>query len=350
MADEGGSDINWKELCVDKSIDVVLVPLGLFAALWLQGVVDDRKEREDYKLLLKDFQAEIDTNRSKAKAIEDDLGPIAEIDAENVLGPLQTRFAEFRESTDDAVKTLSCIDIIIDHTAAAAGKPGGPGDEPAPQPTDPAAAPEAAPEVAPAAAPEAAPEAAPAAAPEAAPAAAPEAAPAGADEAVTKCLAFLDEVEKKPEHKFKPIDLAPLYRYEVWQVYLASGIKLFKDPEAKKVGLKLGEVYSAAKEVEKRVEDIEKVFNDSFMEKQGQIAGLSEELEDLLGDFSDIDALKQAQPRLQDVTQEILEAKYSIRNVEEVVRAKSERLKVYVAEMNKSFDGLKAELEKEAAR
>ena len=47
MADEGGGDINWKELLVDKSIDVVLVPLGLFAALWFQGWVDDRKEKED---------------------------------------------------------------------------------------------------------------------------------------------------------------------------------------------------------------------------------------------------------------------------------------------------------------
>ncbi|MFO0749428.1 MAG: hypothetical protein U1F43_27735 [Myxococcota bacterium] len=45
--DKGGG-ISWKELLIDKGIDVVIIPIGLFAALWFQGWVDERKERSDY--------------------------------------------------------------------------------------------------------------------------------------------------------------------------------------------------------------------------------------------------------------------------------------------------------------
>lgn len=41
VADKEG--ISWRELLTDKAIDVVLIPLGLFAALWFQGWVDDRQ-------------------------------------------------------------------------------------------------------------------------------------------------------------------------------------------------------------------------------------------------------------------------------------------------------------------
>ncbi len=378
MADEGGSDINWKELSVDKSIDVILVPLGLFAALWMQKWVDDRKEKADYKELLGNFVTEIDTNRTKAKAIEDDLGPITDLDEEKVLGPLQSRFTDFTTSANDAVKVLGCLDIMIEHAlAGAATKPSGPqqeappqpavaGDEgeddeeeapPAAAPTDPAAA--AAPPAAPAdpaaaPAPGAAPAVDPAAAaPAAAPVVDPAAAPAvasGGEKELAECTAFLDELGKKPDTKFVPIDLAPLYRYEVWQTYLASGIKVFKDKEAKVLGLKLGEVYSAAREVEKRVEDIEKVFNDSFMDAKGKIDSLGAEMEDLLGDFDDPDDLREAQPRLNEMAEEILASKYDIINIESVIHMKTERLKEYVGDMNKKFDALKAELDKEQKR
>ena len=375
MADEGGSGINWKELSADKSVDVILVPLGLFAALWMQRWVDGVKEKEEYKELLGNFVAEIDTNRTKAKAIEDDLGPTTDVEEDKVLGPLQSRFTEFSTSATDAVKVIGCLDLMIDNAlGGAANKPSGPQQEAPPQPTaegdegegeggeappaaapaDPAAAaPAAAQEVAPTAAP--APAAAPGTEPAAAPpTAAPEAAaPAvatGGEKELADCTAFLEEIEKKPDTKFVPIDLAPLYRYEVWQTYLASGIKLFKDKEAKVLGLKLGEVYSAAREVEKRVEDIENMFNDSFMDAKGKIDSLSAEMEDLLGDFDDPDELREAQPRLNEMAEEIMESKYDIINIESVIHMKTERLKEYVGDMNKKFDTLKAELEKEQKR
>ena len=295
MADDGG--INWKELMVDKSIDVILVPLGLFAALWFQGVVDDRKAREEYKLLLRDFQAEVDVNKSKAKAFEDDLGLITEAELEKALGPLQAKFDGFKAKSVEAVADLACLDAIIDTQIKA-----------------------------------------------------PETVTAEDKKAAETCAADMEKREDSATEVFSPVDLAPLYRYEVWQVYLATGIKLFKEPESKQIGLKIGEIYSAAKEVEKRVEDIEKVINDSFMERQGEITGIEAQLGDLLGDDAGPDDYAEAQKRLPGFADQVFEAKYAITSVEAVVKLKVQRLKTYMVDMNKKFDALRAELETEINR
>ncbi len=354
MADEGG--INWKELMVDKSIDVVLVPLGLFAALWLQNWVDDRKEKQDYVSLLGDFKTEIATNKGKAKALEDDLGPMADNKDEKALGPLVAEFERFRTDVDEAVILLDCLDLFAD---AANTAPGGPADLAPPNPVDPQPSPE--PPAAPAeepseepAAPTAEP-AAPAAEPAApaAPGAPADPAAAGGEDKqkeLAACAAKFEEMEKKPDMKFRPVDLSPLYRYEVFQVYLQNGIKLFKDKEAKVIGLKLGEIYSSAKEVERRVEEIEALYNDGFTKHWGGLTSLGSELEDLLGDGEDPAQLKDAQERLREMQGEILDAKYAITTLQEVLQVKAEFLKQYVTDMNKKFDGLTGELDKEAGR
>jgi len=50
--------IAWRELLADKAVDIVLIPLGLFVALWFQGWIDDRKEQAEYVDQLRSFRTE----------------------------------------------------------------------------------------------------------------------------------------------------------------------------------------------------------------------------------------------------------------------------------------------------
>lgn len=347
---EGGGGIDWKSLSVDKAIDAVLIPVGLFLALWFQGWVDGNKEKEDYAALIGDFQREVTSNQGKLGVLERDLGPIAELEPEKVLGPLQAKFDEFKADTERLSSQFDCIDLFFELSLKAPSLAATPALAP------PRPAPEAV--VAPTATPSPAPPAPAPAPPKVAPGEpapvveAPEEevladrksaeAKAELDEEqaakLAACNALLDAAEKEKPKRFPGVDLSPFYEYVVWQVYLQNGIKLFKDNEAKQLGLILGEVYASQREVEKRLEEIARLFNDSLMKSSGELAALVAEAGELLPDEPSPEDLKEAQPRIQAMSQEAFEVRYEIENVRSVVALKVTRLKEYLVMTSGKLD------------
>ena len=80
--------MNW-ELFIDKTVDFVLIFVGLYAAVALQRYQDDQKEKEEYAMLLNDFKHELEANRAQHATIESDLGPADQQHAGAVLGPME---------------------------------------------------------------------------------------------------------------------------------------------------------------------------------------------------------------------------------------------------------------------
>lgn len=339
MSEEKKEGIAWRDLLVDKSIDAFLIPIGLFAALWFQGWVDEKKEREDYVALIADFKTEVSTNRAKVGALEKDVGPIGDITIETVLGPLEGQLDLMKEDSEQLSAVFDCVDTM---TELAVKAPGILVPDPAATPPAPAPTPNGAPaEVAPA---------------EVAPAEPTEKLPGvevlDEDEvaAMTACGTLMEQFEKEEPTRFVGVDLSPFYGYVVWTVYLQNGIKLFKDPQAKRLGLKLGEVYAAQREVESRLDDIETLYNETLMRASGQLAALVAEADEMFPDDPDADDLKSAQERVQEMSEESFNLRYDIENIRNVLTLKVTRLKEYITGMNTQLDEAVKAIETEQTR
>jgi len=370
---EGGGGIDWKAFTLDKGIDAILIPVGLFVALWFQGWVDDNKERSDYASLLGDFQTEVAQNIEKVSLLERDLGPVAELAPDKVLGPLQAKFDDFKADTARLGVVFGCMSTY--HELAVRAPPGTPGGAavppvPAPgEPADPTAQP---PVVRPP------PRPAPSddeevgaetdaetddeddlpgedddvvfVPPIATSAEAREGLDAEQIKALDECNTFMAAAAKEKPKRFPAVDLSPFYQYVVWQVYLSDGIKRFKDTESKQLGLKLGEAYAAQREVEKRLSEIESLFNDSLMKSSGELAALVAESRELLPDEPTNQDLAAAQPRVSEMMIRTFDLRYQIDNLRNVVGLKVTRLKEYVAIMTGRLADLSRAIDAERKR
>lgn len=322
MADKGveKEGIGWRELLVDKSFDAILIPVGLFAALWFQGWVDERKEREDYVVIVEDFRREVTGNRERVALLEKDIGPLAEMEPEKVLGPMQEQLDRMKADSESLSSFFDCADAMLEIAARA---PGILGQEPAPG------------EVA---------------APDAEVAAGPEALNEEELALMKDCATVFEAIDKRQPNRFVGVDLSPFYGYVVWTVYLQNGIKLFKDAEAKRLGLLLGEVYASQREVEQRLDDIENLFNDVLMKSSGKLAALLAEADDLVPDAPSLDELREVQARLGAMGQEAFDLRYAIENTRNVLSLKVTRLKDFLGTLNARLDGVVAALQAEQAR
>lgn len=341
---EGGGRIDWKSLSVDKAIDAVLIPVGLFLALWFQGWVDGNKEKEDYAALIGDFQREVGSNQGKLEVLENNLGPIADLEPATVLGPLQATFDQFKADTERLSSQFDCFDLFFELSVKA----------PSLRPPTPSTAPRPVPEVKPAPAPgEVVPEAEAPGEEVLADRKSADLAAGLTEEQATRlaeCNALMDAAEKEKPKRFTGVDLSPFYEYVVWQVYLQNGIKLFKDGQAKQLGLLLGEAYAAQREVEKRLDEIARLFNDSLMKSSGNLAALVAEVGELLPDEPSAEDLSEARARVKEMSQEAFDTRYEIENVRSVVALKVTRLKEYLAKTRERLDRAKSALGAEQLR
>jgi len=291
--------MNW-ELFIDKTVDFVLIFVGLYAAVALQRYQDDQKEKEEYVTLLNDFKHELEANRAQHATIEKDLGPADQQDAGVVLGPMEATFRRFIKELDADEDLVHCLHRDFGKAGAKGGKAKAP---------DP------------------------------------------------RCRALYVEFEKTAaDHAsgksssfgFEPATLSPFYRYEVWQLYLANSAKIFKNKE---LAVKLGEVYNNMHVIEKQVADIEVTYNDAFMRQVGRAAATDAELAEVIQDEEADHALSaQDLALLLHIAESMKEERFGALEAKSVLELKVRRLKRTVQDTNKEIDALVTQVETEVKK
>ena len=94
-----------ESLLFDKAVDLVLMFLGLYAAMAVQDFADHHKDKQHYKQLIQGFQEELDSNRAQRSNIEEKLGAI---DKPKTIGQAGDSFDFFTAQTDYMRSFLDC--------------------------------------------------------------------------------------------------------------------------------------------------------------------------------------------------------------------------------------------------
>jgi hypothetical protein len=280
------------EFFLDKSFDFVLIFVGLYAATALQRCQDQVREKDEYIAMLHDFKTELEANREQESSIEKDLGPIVvDVQPPEIGGMRDTFDAYFHELHEDE-EVLHCLHKEFTVTGGLDSDP----------------------------------------------------------EAKAKChelyTTFLHHHEQADANfDFKPVVLTPFYRYEVWQMYLANGVKIFKNKE---LAVKIGEIYNNAKIIEKQVSDIESIYNDGFMKQVGKTAATDLELAELVSDEEAEHGLSpERQKLLAHISELIKEEHYATKEVKLILEMNVERMKSTVLLMREEIDAVTAGIEQE---
>ncbi len=260
------------ELVLDKFIDFVLIFVGLYAATALQRAQDTEREKDEYVALLHDFKRELGVNLGQEASIEKDLGPLVENAPGKNLGPMKATFDHFFEELETDEHIVHCLHVEF---AAALD-------------------------------------------------------PAHPHEPNAECHAAYEAFEKGHQKAgnhfdFRPAVLTPFYRYEVWDMYLANGIKTF---ENKELAVKLGEIYNNARIIERQVADIEATYNDAFMTQVGRTQATDLELAEIVHDEETEHGLsEQDKAMLIRVSEAVKSEHYAALEVKNVLELKVERMK-----------------------
>jgi len=290
-------DVNWAELALDKVVDFILIFVGLYAAMSVERCQADHAERDEYADLLKDFGLELDANLAQEKSIEKDLGAIDQSTPPNNLGPMAKTFTDFFADLEHDDTLVGCLhaEFLRDkhavHTPACHAAYG----------------------------------------------------------------MFREEHKKAPGahgpragFAFRPAVLTPFYRYEVWQMYLAGGIKVFKN---KDVAIKIGEVYNNAHLVERQVAEIEKTYNDVFMRQTGRSLATDAELAEIIDDEEEDGVLSVEDRRqLVDIDEALKDERFAVVELQGVIVLQVERLKATVLAMRREIEVAKAAIAEESAK
>lgn len=297
MSDESKKvDVNWAELTLDKVIDFVLIFVGLYAAMSVERCQAEHTERDEYVTMLKDFSAELDANLAQEKSIEKVLGAIDQAAPPDNMGPMAKTFTDFfhdLEHDETLVECLRAEFLRAKHKKRSA-------------------------------------------------------------ECHAAYSKFHDEHKKTAHHApatgfaFRPAVLTPFYRYEIWQMYLAGSVKLFKN---KDVAKKIGEVYNNAHLIERQVADIEKLYNDVFMRQTGRSMATDAELAEIIEDEEEEGELAPDELRQLVTLDEALKNEYfEVVELQGVLRLQVERLKNTVLVMRREIEVAKAAIDEETQK
>jgi hypothetical protein len=293
------SNLNVRELLVDKAIDFVLIFVGLYAATAVQKYQDTMKEKAEYVSLLKDFRGELSANLEQEASIAKDLGDINATEPGQNLGPMKKTFDDFFGALDEDDNVVHCLHA----------------------------------EFATAVTPE-------------------KSAKGGHGGKNAKCHALYAKFDKAHQESaesfnFSPAVLTPFYRYEVWQLYLADGVKIFRNKE---LAVKLGEIYSNAKIIERQVAEIEGTYNDAFMKQVGRSAATDAELAEVIHDEETQHGLSpQNQSELLHIAEAIKEERYATKEAKSILELKIERMKKTVLLMRKEIETVSKAIDDELA-
>jgi hypothetical protein len=292
------SNLNARELLVDKAIDFVLIFVGLYAAIAVQRYQDTQKEKAEYVSLLQDFDHELSANLAQEASIEKDLGEIAKAEAPGNLGPMKKSFDAFFHSLAEDEKVVHCLRGEFTAKVSPGKAKKGP--------------------------------------------------LSGKDAACHALYAAFDRAhgEGSPEaFAFTPAVLTPFYRYEVWQLYLADGVKIFRNKE---LAVKLGEIYSNARIIERQVAEIEATYNDAFMKQVGRSAATDAELAEVVHDEEEEHGLSpHNRALLLHIAQSLKEERYATKEAKSILELKVERMKKTVLMMRTEIEAVRAAIAEE---
>lgn len=291
-------DVNGWAMALDKTIDFVLIFVGLYAALSVERCQGEERDREEYAAMLHDFDRELQNNLAQEADIARDLGGIEATTPGENLGPMAATFTSFFRDLEHDETLIDCLRAEfsrIKHEVSA--------------------------------------------------------------EERARChagyAAFHAEHRKKDKHAqstgfvFKPAVLTPFYRYEVWELYLAGGVKLFKNKE---LALKIGEIYTNSHLIERQVADIEKTYNDVFMKQIGRSAATDAELAELVEDVEEDGELSPSDlTALLHIDEAVKEERYEVMGLRNVLELKVERLKLTVLTMRREILEVREALQAESA-
>lgn len=213
MSEQGGPSF-W----VDKSIDLLLMFLGLYAAMELQDFVDHRQNKKQYTQLLEGFADELKNNQNQRVTIESGLGNLSKL---SEFGEAESSLNYFMKLSTYAMDFSGCyVDLRINQGKLNSARS-------------------------------------------------------------TECKRLFKERfnEPKPPH----LELSPVYRRDVWRLYLADGVQLFREFErkqrkqrcsigeggSKKLAICIGSIYAELDAIEERVEGIQRLVNETYFYYQG---------------------------------------------------------------------------------
>ena len=94
-----------RSLLFDKTVDLVLMFLGLYAAIAVQDLVDHQKDKDHYQQLLSGFKEELLSNQGQKSNIESKLGPLDQV---KTIGEAGQSFEFFTAQTKYMSNFLSC--------------------------------------------------------------------------------------------------------------------------------------------------------------------------------------------------------------------------------------------------
>ncbi len=210
-----------KSLLFDKSVDLVFMFLGLYAAIAVQDLVDHQKDKQNYQQLLSGFKEELESNQDQRSNIESKLGKLEEI---NDIGESGASFKFFSSQGKYMDQFLDCY---LDMKLKSIKKK------------------------------------------------------SLSDKRIKSCKVLFKKgfKLKAPEH----LDLTPVYRKDVWRFYLAGGVQLFQMFEKKVkearctiegkpsygLAICIGSIYTVLKKVEEQVAEIQSLVNDTYFNRQG---------------------------------------------------------------------------------
>jgi len=298
------------ELVLDKCIDFVLIFVGLYAATALQRYQDQQQAKDEYVSLLKDFKRELEANLAQEASIEKDLGPIEETEPGKNLGPKQATFTHFFEELSKDEEVVHCLHE--EFAAEPVVKIEGSGSEHGGKEHA-----------------------------------------NNAGKVPEKCHELYAEFDAAhQEHgksfTFEPAVLTPFYRKEVWQLYLADGVKTFRNKE---LAVKIAEVYANAELIEEQVEDIETTYNDAFMKQVGRTAATDMELAEIVHDEEERHGLSEQDLELLIHVDEAIKAEhYASLEVERVLELKVQRMKETVMTMRGEIEEVQGSIDEEIER
>lgn len=279
-AKEKRTDVNWLELSLDKLVDFVLIFIGLYAAMSVERCQDAASERDEYASLLQDFDRELTANVAQEASIVKDLGPIEKVAPPDNLGPLAGTFDAFAKDAAHDQELVHCLRVEFLRSKRVS------------------------------------------------------------DPACHAAFKLFHEEHKNKDHTsagfaFKPVVLTPFYRYEVWQMYLAGGVKIFKNKE---LAVQIGEIYNNAHLVEKQVSEIEKLYNDTFMVQSGRALATDMELAELIQEEEEDDFTAEDRRQLIDVDESLQDERMRVLELRAALALQVERLKNTVLTMRKEIE------------